>query len=75
MKRNLRRTFFFLFLVSMLPSCELFDDCKTCRQVTYVEGIYDSETEGILLCGDELKEKQQLRPQVNGNVVIRWECE
>jgi hypothetical protein len=64
-----------LFLLATIPSCELFDDCKTCKQVTYIEGVYNSQTEGKLYCGEGLREIRKTEPVLDGNILTQWECE
>ena len=74
MERFVRKIAVYLFIAMVVPSCELFDDCKTCSLATYIDGEFDSKTPGILYCGKELREKENQGPVVNGNTTQQWEC-
>jgi hypothetical protein len=74
MKKSLRIFFGFLFLLAVIPSCELLEDCKTCKLITNNDGDI-SEGTGILYCGDKLEEKENSSPTTIGSVTTYWECE
>ena len=74
MKRIFGKAGIFVFITIFAPSCELFDDCKTCSMVTYVDGIFESKTPGILYCGEELAEKEDAEPVTIGDRTTQWEC-
>lgn len=75
MKRFLRVFIALLFVAVVVPSCELLEDCATCRLATYENGSFVSATTGILYCGDALAEKESAPPTTIGNTTTQWECE
>lgn len=62
-----------LFALGLLTSCDLIEECGTCKLITESNG---SVTEGIELysCGDDLKEKEDQSPVTEGGVTTYWEC-
>lgn len=75
MKKKLHFIFpLFLVAISIIPSCELVGDCKTCSRVTYIDGVLVSETSAAEYCGVELAAKEAEPPVVIGNTTTRWEC-
>ncbi len=74
MKKRLHAVLFLVFLAIVIPSCELFDDCKNCSLVTYIDGEYEEETTSVLYCGDELEEKEDASPVIIDNRKTQWEC-
>jgi len=76
MKRNFLLLLGILFFIALIPSsCELLEDCKTCKQVTYDGSTVIRETTGILYCGEELEEKESAGPTSVGSYTAYWECE
>ncbi len=75
MKKIIRLAVLFLLLAVTGPSCELLDDCKTCKLVVYEDGIKVSETTGTSYCGDDLKDKEDADPVIVGNRRSVYECE
>ena len=73
MKRYKRTAFLFLFVVALVPSCELLD-CKDCSYVTYVNGSYESETASIPYCGTALADKEAEEPVHIGDRSTYVEC-
>ncbi len=73
MKKSIKYLFFFLFLTALIPSCELLQDCKTCKLITLEDGNR-TEGPGILYCGDKLEEKENSTPVTVGNTTTFWEC-
>ena len=63
------------FVAVAFNSCELLSDCKTCKQVTYVDGAWDHETAPSEYCGASLLSIEAMDDYVNGNVRTAWECE
>jgi hypothetical protein len=63
-----------LFIAFSFTSCEILSDCKTCKQVTYVDGAWDHETEPSEYCGASLISIESMADYVNGNVRVAWEC-
>jgi hypothetical protein len=78
MKRLARIALGLLLLAAVVPSCELLEDCATCKLVTYKNGVWDSETTGILYCGEALAEKENSEPTTIGTppnqTTTQWEC-
>ena len=59
----------------ILPSCDIVEECGSCEQVTEdTDGIKTYGTP-LLLCGDELKDKENesLETHPNGDVSY-WNC-
>jgi hypothetical protein len=59
----------------ILPACNIVEECGSCEEVT--EAPDGTKTYGtpLLVCGDELKEKENASPvtRPNGDVVY-WNC-
>jgi len=75
MKRIIRHSLFFLFMMIMNFSCEgLLEDCKTCKLITIIDGDRN-EGPGIIYCGDKLEEKENMGTfEIGGNLSF-YECE
>ena len=73
MKKTFIYLLFFLFLTAFISSCEMLEDCKTCKLVT-IENGDRTEGPGILYCGDKLSEKEDAAPVIIGNKTTFWEC-
>lgn len=59
----------------MLPSCNIVEECGSCELVT--EDAVGNKTYGtpLLLCGDELEEKDNEPPEdLPGGGVSYWNC-
>jgi hypothetical protein len=74
MKNLIRRVFIFLLFAAFIPSCSLFEDCKTCKLVTD-DGTNITKGTGIPTCGDKLAEREAEDPTTIGNTTTYWECE
>ena len=74
MKRIIRIGLLLLFLIAIIPSCELFDDCKTCQEITYDGSTIISEGTPKVYCGEDLAEKESMGPVQVGNYTAVWEC-
>lgn len=74
----MKRKLFFagtLFLIaSGINSCEALNDCKNCKQVTYVDGVYDHEGDTYQYCGLTLIEVENSDPLIIDNSRTVWEC-
>ena len=59
----------------MLPACDIVEECGECELVTEEPGGNKTYGTPLLLCGDELKEKDNESPETlpNGNVTY-WNC-
>ena len=59
----------------ILPSCDIVEECGSCEQVTEdKDGIKTYGTE-LLLCGDELKDKDNESPKnLPDGGVSYWNC-
>lgn len=73
MKKFIRWAFFFLFIIVLIPSCELLD-CKDCSYVTYEDGDVVSETTSISYCGEELADIEAEESFTVGTRTTRVEC-
>jgi hypothetical protein len=59
----------------ILPSCDFIEECGECELVT--EATDGTKTYGtpLLLCGDELKEKENESPETHPDgKVSYWNC-
>lgn len=74
-KRVLRLLAAFLFLMTFIPACDLFENCGTCELVTYLNGSEVSRTAPVPYCGDEYDEKKNDPGTFVGNNWVIWECE
>ncbi|HPF01572.1 MAG TPA: hypothetical protein PLV06_13495 [Bacteroidales bacterium] len=74
MKRKILLAVIFFATAVFLNSCEILNDCKTCRQVTYVNGAYDHATEPAEYCGAALLTIQTTPDTIDGEIRIKWEC-
>ncbi len=63
-----------LFVAAAFNSCEVLNDCKTCKQVTYVNGAWDHETSPAEYCGASLIAIEAMEDYVDGNSRTAWEC-
>jgi ABC-type proline/glycine betaine transport system substrate-binding protein len=74
----MKRKLFFagvLFFVAMaFNSCEILNDCKTCRQVTYVDNAWDHETNPSEYCGASLLAIEAQADIISGDSRTTWEC-
>ena len=73
MKKFLRRLSVFILIGAFIPSCNLLEDCKTCKMVTDNGGNITKGT-GIATCGDELDERLAEEPVTLNGVTTYWEC-
>jgi hypothetical protein len=73
--RKIAVTLGVVLTMCILPSCNIIEECGSCEQVT--EDKDGNKTYGttLLLCGDELKEKQNepLETLPDGGVSY-WNC-
>jgi hypothetical protein len=64
----------FLLAMTMVPSCDLIEECGTCVLVTDDNGQV-SEGAALPFCGDDLKERRNSSPVTVGGVTTYWECD
>lgn len=69
MRKHLRRIGVLLFLVALIPSCELLEDCKSC---TLMVGSTPGST--ATYCGTELADKEAAY-EVIGGVASYYDCQ
>ena len=74
MKRDLRRLLILIFLISLIPSCNLLEDCKTCKEVRDDGVNPPTKGVGIPSCGDKLEERESADAVTIGGVTTYWEC-
>ncbi len=74
MNKLLRRLAMLLFLAALVPSCNLLEDCKTCKLKTDDNGTITYGT-GVPTCGDALSDREAEDPVTFGNVTTSWVCE
>ncbi|MEN8230328.1 MAG: hypothetical protein ABFS38_19355 [Bacteroidota bacterium] len=74
-KRNLLIAALFVFVLGILPSCDILEECGTCEMVTLeADGTLTYSTP-TLLCGDDLTEKKEAGTVVVDGKSIYWICE
>ena len=74
-KRNIPIVALFVFVLGMLPACDLLEECGTCEMVTMeADGTLTYSTPS-LFCGDELKEKKEAGTVEVDGKFIYWICE
>lgn len=64
-----------IFISLAFNACEVLSDCKTCRQVTYIDGAWDHEDDPVEYCGAVLISIEAMDDYVNGNIRTTWECD
>jgi hypothetical protein len=72
MKRVLMYAAGFIFITLSFSSCE--QNCKTCQQNTYINGVLDHEGSPAQYCGTDLTSIEATPDYVLGNQVTKWEC-
>jgi hypothetical protein len=72
MKKILLLTGAFILLAIAFTACE--KQCKTCRQVTYINGSYDHEGNSNEYCGASLLAIEGMGDVIIGNTRTAWEC-
>jgi hypothetical protein len=73
MRKHIHRFAFLIFLVALIPSCELLEDCKSCTLVT--EDSSGGTTNGATAtyCGTQLAAKEAENVTING-VTTFYDC-
>jgi hypothetical protein len=61
-------------LMSLLPACELLEECGTCELVTIQADGSTSRGTPLPFCGDALAEKKNSSPVTVGGVTTYWDC-
>ena len=69
----LRYLVVFIFLIAIIPSCDLLEDCETCKLIKNDNGSI-TEGAGILYCGSELEKKKNAEPTTINNITTYWDC-
>jgi len=72
-KRNLLIAASVIFLVGLLPACEILEECGTCELVTVEDGN-ETRSTPLPFCGEQLAAKQNSQPQTIGGITTYWEC-
>ncbi len=73
MRKTLRSGTLLLFLIALIPSCELLEDCKKCTLVTDNDGVLSYGSSGTY-CGDKLAALETEIPVTVGSTTKYWEC-
>jgi len=74
MRKTLLRAFLLIFLIALIPSCELLEECKTCTLVTETDGVKSYGSSGTY-CGAKLVALETELPVEIDNTTTYWECE
>jgi ABC-type proline/glycine betaine transport system substrate-binding protein len=62
----------FVLIAGSFGSCQ--KDCKTCKQVTYIDGVWDHEGSAQEYCGAALTAIEAEDDFIYGNERTTWEC-
>lgn len=73
MKKRLLYVCALVLMVFGFNSCE--DTCKTCKQVTYINEVYNNEGAANEYCGASLLALEALADVEIGNTRTAWECD
>lgn len=74
MKRKLIIAGVFVVLAWAGSSCEALRSCKTCKQVTYIDGVFDHEGTPSDYCDADLIKIEATPDFVLGTTRTKWEC-
>ena len=74
MKRKLFFTAALILIAWAFTSCETIRDCKTCKQVTYIDEVWNHEDSPTEYCGAALLVVEATPDYINGNERTTWEC-
>lgn len=73
-KRNILLSLLFVFGAGLLPSCDILEECGTCKLITDDGSGNVTEGTPLPVCGEALAEKQDQLPVTVGNTTTYWEC-
>jgi len=73
MKRKVLFAVSFVLIAWAFNSCEGLT-CKTCKQVTYIDGDYDHEGDSYEYCDAELLAIEAMDDFILGSTRTAWEC-
>ena len=73
MKRKLLAAASVLFIAITFSACE--ENCKICRQNTYVDGTLEISGEAQEYCGASLLAIEAMDDFKVDNTVTKWECD
>jgi len=74
MRKTFLRASLLIFLIALIPSCELLEECKTCTLVTETDGVKENVSSGTY-CGTKLAAMEAELPETIGNTTTYYECE
>jgi hypothetical protein len=74
MKRKLIFAAVYILITLAFNSCEGLSGCKTCKQVTYINGVYDRDGGPVEYCGAALLAIEVATDIVQNNERTTWEC-
>ena len=73
MRKLLYRLAFIVFLVTIIPSCELLEDCKSCTLVTEDSSGGITNGASATYCGSQLEAKEAETMTINGKTTY-YDC-
>ena len=73
-KRNIVIAAVLMMAMTIIPACDLVEECGTCELVT--EDADGNRTYGTPLpfCGDDLKDKEDASPVTINGITTYWNC-
>jgi hypothetical protein len=73
-KRNIVIAAVLMMSMTIIPACDLVEECGTCELVT--EDADGNRTYGTPLpfCGDDLKDKEDASPVTINGITTFWNC-
>ena len=73
-KRDILIAALFVFVLGIVPACDLLEECGTCEMVTVEADGTLSYSTPTLFCGDELTEKKEAGTVEVDGKLIYWIC-
>ena len=73
-KRKLLIAALFVMALGMFPACDIIEECGTCELVTEDAGGNKSFGTPLLVCGEDLKVKDDAPPETVNGITTYWNC-
>jgi len=73
-KRNILISAVIVMAMTIIPACDLVEECGTCELVTEDADGNKSYGTPLPFCGDDLKDKEDASPVTINEVTTYWNC-
>ena len=73
-KRNILVSAVIVMAMTMIPACDLVEECGTCELVTEDADGNRTYNTPLPFCGDDLKDKEDASPVTINGVTTYWNC-